>query len=119
MADDDTKEENNKHEISVAQKVRMERNRQRALLLRSSRLTSHPYNNDTQAGNKSHGQRINVGGSRVVDSGAGFFVEENDLVEEQEIELVQEPGNFAIVLKPFSCISISLQCGNWISIKVS
>lgn len=79
--------------LSVAQKVRMERNRQRALLLRSARLTSHPYQQQ-QESSESSSKTVNVGGSRMVDSGGGFFVEEDALHAEvlDAADLVQEPG---------------------------
>jgi len=88
----DEAEENNKkkNELSVSQKVRMERNRQRALLLRSSRLMSHPYAPPESDG---VGKAVHVGGSRVIDSGGGFFIEEED---EEEVlvaaDLPQLPG---------------------------
>lgn len=88
---DDTAEEKDETSLSVAQKVRMERNRQRALLLRSSRLTSHPYNNQSSETSK----MVTVGGSRMVDSGGGFFVDEDALDAEvlNAADLEQEPGD--------------------------
>lgn len=38
--------EDSKKELSASQRARIERNRQRALLLRQSRLQAHPYATD-------------------------------------------------------------------------
>ena len=82
------------NDLSVAQKVRMERNRQRALLLRSSRLTAHPYA-PAKEGGASSGKKVHVGGSRMVDSGGGFFIAEEEQQEEMFLtaaDLPQQPG---------------------------
>lgn len=93
--------ENNKttNELSVAQKVRMERNRQRALLLRSSRLTAHPYAPPPGAEGMT-GKKIHVGGARMVDSGGGFFIDEEEQDEQvlTAADLPQQPGiHFALI----------------------
>jgi len=85
---EDKPEDEKTKELSVAQKVRMERNRQRALLLRSSRLTSHPYASE-------EAKTVHVGGSRVVDSGGGFFIDEDENEEEELVnaaDLPKQPG---------------------------
>lgn len=53
--------------LTAAQKARVERNRQRALLLRQSRLAKKPYSSESK-------QKV----TRTVDTGAGFFLEEED-----------------------------------------
>lgn len=87
--------DNNKtpSELSVAQKVRMERNRQRALLLRSSRLTVHPYAPPPGTEGVA-GKKVHVGGARMVDSGGGFFIDEEELDEQvlTAADLPQQPG---------------------------
>ena len=81
-------------ELSVAQKVRMERNRQRALLLRSSRLTAHPYAPAVGTDGVTTGKKVHLGGTRMVDSGGGFFVDEEEQNEHvlTASDLPQEPG---------------------------
>ncbi|XP_078328572.1 DNA repair protein complementing XP-A cells homolog [Crassostrea virginica] len=55
--------------LTSAQKARVERNRQRALLLRQSRLAKKPYSVSTDTKQKV---------TRTIDTGAGFFLEEED-----------------------------------------
>lgn len=76
-------------EIKEKLKERAERNRQKALLLRKAKLVAHPYakeENDT--GTK--GRSIKVQGQRVIDSGGGFLIEEDDQLEEQMLQLTAE-----------------------------
>ncbi|XP_032218220.2 DNA repair protein complementing XP-A cells homolog [Nematostella vectensis] len=70
--------------LSSTQRARIERNRQRALLLRSSRLSSRPYP-DREA-KSSHGEGSG-GISRVVDTGGGFLLDPED--EEEACGLPQ------------------------------
>ncbi|XP_076466061.1 DNA repair protein complementing XP-A cells homolog [Babylonia areolata] len=53
--------------LSASQRARIERNRQKALLLKQARLASQPYTRD--------GQTVK-GAGREIDTGAGFFIEE-------------------------------------------
>lgn len=87
------KNKNTANELSVAQKVRMERNRQRALLLRSSRLTAHPYAPPPGAEGVV-GKKVHVGGARMVDSGGGFFIDEEEQDEHvlTAADLPEQPG---------------------------
>ncbi|KAF7415128.1 hypothetical protein HZH68_003617 [Vespula germanica] len=76
---------------------RAERNRQKALLLKNSKLVAHPYakgENDES----SKGRAIKVQGKRVVDSGGGFLIEENDELEQQMVKIVTEPAPFISLL---------------------
>lgn len=76
--------------ITDKQRARSERNRQRALLLRSARLTSHPYYNETN----NQQNLIQAGGSRMIDSGAGFLIDPDDEVDNiiTQDDLVQQQG---------------------------
>ncbi|XP_028661767.1 DNA repair protein complementing XP-A cells [Erpetoichthys calabaricus] len=71
--------------LSAAVRAKIERNRQRALLLRQARLASQPFS-------------ITEGAScakihKVIDSGAGFFIEEDEEKEQQQAERVlHKPG---------------------------
>nr|CAD7458328.1 unnamed protein product [Timema tahoe] len=78
------------------QRARIERNRQKALLLKHSKLIPHPYARiDTEAAEKSI---IKVQGKKVIDTGGGFLLEEDDLEEELlNIPLTQIP---APIVKP-------------------
>ena len=72
--------------ISAPQKARIERNRQRALLLRSARLTNHPYIKTSSE------VAVVVNGSRLIDSGAGFLMEPDSENNLQSEAISQEPG---------------------------
>lgn len=83
--------------LSNAQKARIERNRQKALLLRSSRLSSRPYPQRSKDEESKEYETTSVGGSgssstvslsRVVDTGGGFLLD-----AEEEEELSRAPRN--------------------------
>nr|SVE84040.1 EOG090X0KP6 [Daphnia pulex] len=74
-----------KSSLSAFQKARIERNRQKALLLRQARLQAHPYKNGNAGEEHSV---IRVQNSRLIDSGGGFLIDEKDLEEEQSKEIV-------------------------------
>nr|CAH0100869.1 unnamed protein product [Daphnia galeata] len=74
-----------KSSLSAFQKAKIERNRQKALLLRQARLQAHPYKNG-KAGEEH--SVIRVQNSRLIDSGGGFLIDEKDLEEEQSREIV-------------------------------
>ncbi|XP_015111925.1 DNA repair protein complementing XP-A cells [Diachasma alloeum] len=79
-------------------KERAERNRQRALLLKKSKLVVHPYakNGDNAAGTQ--GRQLKVQGKKVVDSGGGFLIEEDDELEQEMLQLAEEPSPILIDL---------------------
>ena len=81
-----------KAKLSDKQRARIERNRQRALLLRNSRLASHPYvSKSTDGSEKRDG--LTISSSRTLDTGGGFLLDVDDQIEaEKEINLVFEPG---------------------------
>ena len=60
--------------LSRAQRAQIERNRQRALMLRQARLREHPAQAALDGG--CDGRVLRVQGSRLVDSGGGFFIDE-------------------------------------------
>uniref|UniRef100_A0A667WX36 Xeroderma pigmentosum, complementation group A n=1 Tax=Myripristis murdjan TaxID=586833 RepID=A0A667WX36_9TELE len=63
-------------ELSAAMRAKIERNRQRALMLRQARLASRPL----AAGEGATSAKV----SKTIDSGAGFFIEEDEDGEEEE-----------------------------------
>lgn len=75
-----------KPELSAAMRAKIERNRQRALMLRQARLASRPLS----AVEGATAAKV----SKTIDSGAGFFIEEEgDLDGEQTIKkVVHQPG---------------------------
>ncbi|CAH1253941.1 XPA [Branchiostoma lanceolatum] len=80
--------------LSDAQRAKIERNRQRALLLRQARLSSRPY---TDPSDRPRGQGKSSQGKlpgRVIDSGAGFLIEEDEEGEDPtaKIKVVHRPG---------------------------
>ncbi|XP_043236538.1 DNA repair protein complementing XP-A cells homolog [Amphibalanus amphitrite] len=62
--------------LSRAQKAQIERNRQRALMLRQARLREHPSQAALDGG--CDGRVLRVQGTRLVDSGGGFFIDESE-----------------------------------------
>lgn len=71
-------------------KERAERNRRKAILLRKSKIITHPYANRENS-DSIKGRSIKVQGQRVIDSGGGFLIEENDDLEEQMLKIRTEP----------------------------
>ena len=76
-----------KIDLTTSQKARIERNRQRALLLRASRLAAHPYADADRAKHV-----VGGGGSKAVDTGGGFLLEEDEEEITAEFEPEPEPG---------------------------
>ncbi|XP_011299813.1 DNA repair protein complementing XP-A cells homolog [Fopius arisanus] len=72
-------------------KERAERNRQKALLLKKSKLVVHPYAKNSDDVTGSQGRQLKVQGKKVVDSGGGFLIEEDDELEEQMLEWTEDP----------------------------
>ncbi|XP_064609763.1 DNA repair protein complementing XP-A cells homolog [Liolophura sinensis] len=71
--------------LTDRQKARIERNRQKALLLKQARVANRPYS-------KVSPQKLK-GQSKVIDSGAGFFIEEDEEEEmTTELQVKHEPG---------------------------
>nr|SVE89661.1 EOG090X0KP6 [Daphnia sinensis] len=91
-----------KASLSAFQKARIERNRQKALLLRQARLQAHPYNN----GNAEEHSVIRIKNSRLIDSGGGFLINEKELEEEQQREvfdpivITQDPAPIILPDRP-------------------
>lgn len=73
-------------ELSAAMRAKIERNRQRALMLRQARLASRPLSAVEGA--------TSAKVSKTIDSGAGFFIEEEEGGEEEQItkRIVHQPG---------------------------
>ncbi|KAM4709289.1 DNA repair protein complementing XP-A cells isoform 1-T2 [Discoglossus pictus] len=72
--------------LPAAVRAKIERNRQRALMLRQARLASRPYPT---------GEGISSvkAPPKVIDSGGGFFIEEEAAAEVQSVEnVVHQPG---------------------------
>lgn len=75
-------------ELSAAMRAKIERNRQRALMLRQARLASRPLSAVEGA--------TSAKVSRTIDSGAGFFIEEDDGEGEPRTRtIVHQPGGCA------------------------
>ncbi|XP_035037442.1 DNA repair protein complementing XP-A cells isoform X2 [Hippoglossus stenolepis] len=68
-------EQSPKPELSAAMRAKIERNRQRALMLRQARLASRPLSAVEGA--------TSAKVSKTIDSGAGFFIEEEEDGEEE------------------------------------
>lgn len=75
-----------KPELSAAMRAKIERNRQRALMLRQARLASRPLSAVEGA--------TSAKVSKTIDSGAGFFIEEEEDGEDEQRtrKIVHQPG---------------------------
>lgn len=83
----------NKDSVESSQhfKERAERNRQKALLLKKSKVLPHPYAT-SETGDSIKGRSLKVQGQRVIDSGGGFLIEENNDLEEQLLKITTDPA---------------------------
>ncbi|XP_053558675.1 DNA repair protein complementing XP-A cells [Bombina bombina] len=71
--------------LPAAVRAKIERNRQRALMLRQARLASRPYpTGEGISAIKAH--------AKVVDSGGGFFIEEEEAEEKSVENVIHQPG---------------------------
>ncbi|XP_038072162.1 DNA repair protein complementing XP-A cells-like [Patiria miniata] len=78
-----------KSTLSDAQRAKIEKNRQRALLLRQARLSSRPY---PQTKPTDRAEKVTSLG-RVIDTGAGFLLEDEPEEEQSgQAKIVHEPG---------------------------
>ncbi|KAJ8339788.1 hypothetical protein SKAU_G00344210 [Synaphobranchus kaupii] len=68
--------------LSAAMRAKIERNRQRALLLRQARLANRPYSEG--------GTCAKV--AKTIDSGAGFFIEEEEEAAQMVKKVVHKPA---------------------------
>jgi len=95
----DLETEGNEKELTAFQKAKIERNRQRALLLRQARLQAHPYKSRTDTVGNSV---VIIQNSKLIDTGGGFLIDENDLHEEQSkiVNVVQDPAPIMIPERP-------------------
>ncbi|XP_033341520.1 DNA repair protein complementing XP-A cells homolog Xpac [Megalopta genalis] len=71
-------------------KERCERNRQKALLLRSSKIVSHPYSK-RENGN-SNNKKTKVQDQQIKLSGGGFLIEEDDDLEDEMLKITEPPA---------------------------
>nr|CAG4646735.1 EOG090X0KP6 [Macrothrix elegans] len=88
----------NEIKLTAFQKARIERNRQRALLLRQARLQAHPYRNSAPE----EYSVIRVQNSRLIDSGGGFLIDEEELEKERtkEVVITEDPAPIIIPERP-------------------
>ncbi|KAJ8669013.1 hypothetical protein QAD02_000272 [Eretmocerus hayati] len=84
-------DENSSIEIDDGILKRIEKNREKALLLRQAKLVAHPYAKpDNEKGVQ--GKVVKVGGSKVIDSGAGFLIEEDEEIEAAMCNIADNPA---------------------------
>ena len=80
-----TSQQTDRVELSPAMRAKIERNRQRALMLRQARLASRSL----AAIEGSTSAKV----AKTIDSGAGFFIEEEDEEDMQRVKpVVHQPG---------------------------
>ena len=89
--------------LTDAQKARIERNRQRALMLRNARLSSRPYPeirpHDQESTRTSQVSTSNATTAHAIDTGGGFLLDPDD---EETLDTAQKN----IVEDPGKCISL-------------
>lgn len=87
--------------LTDSQKARIERNRQRALMLRNARLSNRPYpeiksrdSAPTSTKRDVSDLRANSTSTRVIDTGGGFLLdpEDEEILNTAPKNLVEEPG---------------------------
>ena len=80
--------------LTDAQKARIERNRQRALMLRNARLSSRPYPEGKSRDNAAKLGDSSSSISRVIDTGGGFLLDSDDkeTLHGAPKNLIKEPG---------------------------
>ncbi|XP_071964379.1 DNA repair protein complementing XP-A cells-like [Antedon mediterranea] len=97
------------NQLSDKQRAKIERNRQRALMLRNARLKARPYPKEkaekTISAAVPAGEKSVVQGKRFIDTGAGFLLEEDldEEIEKAPIKIVHEPAP-DLTSDPYSCI---------------
>nr|XP_022920986.1 DNA repair protein complementing XP-A cells homolog [Onthophagus taurus] len=75
-------------ELTEQQKQRIKKNREKALLLKKSRLTTHPYaKQEVVSIDKT---TISIGAVKYKDTGGGFLLEEHPEKEPEPVKLVED-----------------------------
>ncbi|XP_014209947.1 DNA repair protein complementing XP-A cells homolog [Copidosoma floridanum] len=82
----------NKEEVDSGIQERITKNKERALLLRKAKVVTHPYAKQQDKEGGVQGKAIKVSGQKVIDSGAGFLIEEDGELENAMCNLVAEPA---------------------------
>ncbi|XP_042308253.1 DNA repair protein complementing XP-A cells isoform X3 [Sceloporus undulatus] len=72
--------------LSAAMRAKIERNRQRALMLRQARLATRPYPSAGEGNSKVKAP------PKIIDTGGGFFLEEEEEEERRVEKIVHPPG---------------------------
>ncbi|KAM7166439.1 DNA repair protein complementing XP-A cells isoform 2-T3 [Macrochelys suwanniensis] len=73
--------------LSAAMRAKIERNRQRALMLRHARLAARPY-----PATPGQGSAKVKAPPKIIDTGGGFFLEEEEEEEHKVEKIVHQPG---------------------------
>lgn len=72
-------------QLTEAQRKRIQRNKEKAIILRNSKLTNHPYSKNNNAVVSVDKVTIKIGASTFKDTGGGFLLEEKPVEEEKVI----------------------------------
>ncbi|XP_049291538.1 DNA repair protein complementing XP-A cells homolog [Anopheles funestus] len=100
--------------LSDYQRRRIEENRQKAINLRQARLLTHPYSSDKKQTETavSVNNVIKVSGTKYIDSGGGFLIEQRTNPTEDEtserLESIQESDTVPVPIEYDEC----LECGD-------
>lgn len=79
--------------LTESQKARIEKNRQKALLLKKSKVIAHPYLRNLSVAVESLDKKvITVEGNKFIDSGGGFLIEEEDQDPDKPVTIVEKPA---------------------------
>lgn len=102
-------------ELTEEQKLRIEQNRQKALERRNQRLVAHPYAKNLKSKQTEENSFfsvdpnvIKVSGKKVIDSGGGFLLEEDDDLDEAILrEITEDPAPILIESDKPTCLECS------------
>ncbi|KAK0090399.1 hypothetical protein PV325_000681 [Microctonus aethiopoides] len=72
---------------------RAEKNRQKALLLKKSKIVAHPYTKENEEKDTAfQGRLLKVQGNKIIDSGGGFLIEDDDELEREMLNFKETPA---------------------------
>ena len=88
--------------LSRSQRAQVERNRQRALMLRQAKLREHPAPPEAAPDERCDARVLRVHGERLVDSGGGFFIDDSadGASASAPAPLVERPAPLHVTSRP-------------------
>ncbi|XP_050499169.1 DNA repair protein complementing XP-A cells homolog [Diabrotica virgifera virgifera] len=100
-------------EMANIVKKTIERNRQKAIILKRSKLVSHPYNKG-EVCSEDTTTTLKIGTTKYKDTGGGFLLEENDEPDELELLLAQEEAPILELDRPECGVCNKTFASSWL-----